>query len=824
MREHLSPAVLTEDAVAVLEVPEERIDGALKVSGRARYVNDVRLPGMLWADFLMSPHPHARIVSIDTTAARAVPGIHAVLTGQDIGPRLFGRALYDWPVLAYDRVRFVGERMVAVAGETRDAVEEAISRIDVAYDELPAVFDAEEAVRPDAPILHPDAAAYYNSAGRRVVPPHLNMQGYSSAQKGEQDIERIFANAHLIVEDIYHGPRQHQGYIEPHGCAVWLDDEGRLQVVSTNKTPFSLREQLGRVLEMPSDRIVVDSQFIGGDFGGKGLSIEEFPCAFLARATGRPIKAVMTYTDELSGADPQHSARYHLRTAVNREGRIVAHESHAYQNGGAYGGGRPNAQQSAQGGMGCLDVYSVPNARLESYMAYTNLVPSGNMRAPGAFHRGHAGEVHIDHLARELGMDPLEFRLRNCLREGDTTITGGHVSRPRATEVLETLRRETRWGQTDAETGGRGDTESKASGGPRSPRLPVAASPRPLVGRGIALRDRHVGGGKTEILFRLQPDSTVEALYGTPDQGGGSHTVLQRVAAAALSVDRERIRVRYGTTAEARMDAGAGGSRTTTMVGRAALDGATILKDKLEDLAAEVMGWPAGQVQLAHDEFVVRGSEFVLGSEFRVPSSEEEAHAERGTRNPEPGTRNPELRAPFEEVAARIAAGPVVEAVGAYDPSEPHPDDVGDVNFYAYMVEVEVDPETGRVTPTEVVAVIDVGTIINPVAHQGQLDGGFIYGLGQAMTEELTHEDGKIRELSLGEYKLPTQMDTPQFRTVLLARDPGPGAYGAKAAGEVTNTAVGGAIANAIYDATGVRIMASPITAERVLEALRGQV
>ncbi len=804
MREHLSPAVLTEDAIAVLEVPEERVDGALKVSGRARYVNDVRVPGMLWADFLMSPHPHARIVSIDTTAARAVPGIHAVLTGQDIGPRLFGRALYDWPVLAYDRVRFVGERVVAVAGETRDAVEEAISRIDVAYEELPAVFDAEEAVRPDAPILHPDAAAYYNSAGRRVVPPHLNMQGYSSSRKGDEDIERIFANAHLVVEDVYYGPRQHQGYIEPHGCAVWFDEKGRLQVVSTNKTPFSLREQLGRVLEMPSDRIVVDSQFIGGDFGGKGLSIEEFPCAFLARATGRPIKAVMTYTDELSGGDPQHSAKYHLRTAINREGRIVAHESHAYQNGGAYGGGRPNAQQSAQGGMGCLDVYSVPNARLESYMAYTNLVPSGNMRAPGAFHRGHAGEVHIDHLARELGMDPLELRLRNCLREGDTTITGGHVSRPRATEVLETLRRETSWGQT-------------ARLGPLTPTLSPSRGEGKLRGRGIALRDRHVGGGKTEILFRLQPDSTVEALYGTPDQGGGSHTVLQRVAAAALSVDRKRVRVRYGTTAEARMDAGAGGSRTTTMVGRAALDGATILKDKLEDLAAEVMGWPAGQVQLVHDEFVVRSSEFrapsaeEIGSQFRVPSSAFPS---------EPGTRNSELRAPFEEVAARIAAGPVVEAVGAYDPSEPHPDDVGDVNFYAYMVEVEVDTETGRVTPTDVVAVIDVGTIINPVAHQGQLDGGFIYGLGQAMTEELTHEDGKIRELSLGEYKLPTQMDTPRFRTVLLSRDPGPGAYGAKAAGEVTNTAVGGAIANAIYDATGVRIMASPITAERVLEAL----
>lgn len=763
MQEHSSPSVLTDEAAALLTLPEIRVDGALKVTGRARYVNDVQLPGMLWADFLMSPHPHARIVSIDTTAARAVPGVRAILTGADIGPRLFGRALYDWPVLAYDRVRFVGERVAAVAGETREAVEEAINRIVVVYEELPAVFDAEAALRADAPILHPDAEQYFSTAGPPLPLPHPNAIGYALTQKGEDDIERVFANAHLVVEDAYTGPRQHQGYIEPHGCAVWYDDAGRLQVISTNKTPFPLRAQLAQVLEMPADRIVVDCRFIGGDFGGKGNSIEEFPCAYLARATGRPIKAIMTYTDELGAMGPQHAAKYYLRTAVNRDGRIIAHESRAYMNGGAYGGGRPNVR-NAQSGGGSLDVYNVPNARLESYLVYTNLVPSGNMRAPGAFHRGHAGEVHIDHLARELGMDPLEFRLRNCLRDGDTTVTGGHVSRPRAVEVLERLGRETSWG---AASGGR----------------------QPKRGRGIALRDRHVGAGKTEIVFRLQDNGTVEALCGTADQGGGAHTVIQRVAAAALSVDLNRVRVRYGTTAEARWDAGAGGSRATTMVGRAALEGATMLKERLEELAAEAMGWPADQVRLEHDAFVV-------------------------------GERSTE-RVPFSEVAARIAAGPPVETVGAYDPANDHHDDVGDMNFYAYMAEVEVDPDTGQVRLLDIVAVIDVGTIINPVAHQGQVDGGFIYGLGQAVTEELVHEQGQIVTLSLGEYKLPTAMDLPPFRSVLLDRDAGPGAYGAKAAGEVTNTALGGAIANAIYDATGVRVMASPITAERVLEALQ---
>jgi CO/xanthine dehydrogenase Mo-binding subunit len=589
------------------------------------------------------------------------------------------------------------------------------------------------------------------------------MLSYASAQKGEAEIERVFANAYRVIEDTYYGPRQHQGYIEPHGCVVWFDEQGRLQVVSTNKTPFSLRDQLAKVLGMASDQVVVEVRTIGGDFGGKGHSIEEFPCAFLARAVGRPIKAVMTYTDELTAMDPQHEAKYVLRTAVNREGKIIAHELHAHQAAGAYGASRPNGPGAADGGLGCLDVYNIPNTRLESYMAYTNLVPSGNMRAPGAFHRGHAGEAHVDHIAREIEIDPIEFRLRNCLRPGDSTITGGHVSRPRAAEVLERLREETGWGKTP---------------------LP------PNRGRGIALRDRHVGAGKTEIVFSLQPDGTVEALYGTPDQGGGSHTVLQRVAAATLGVDLNRVKLRWGNTAESHYDAGSGGSRTTTMVGRAAQHGAYLLKDRLEDLAAEVMGWPAGQVRIENDEFVV-------------------------------GDGSGERRS-FDEVATRIAAGPAVEVIGAFDPAEEHHgDDVGDMNFYAYMIEVEVDPESGEVRPTEVVAVVDVGTVINPVAHQGQLDGGFVYGYGQTMTEELVHEDGRIVTASLGEYKLPTQMDTPRFRTILLEPDAGPGAFGAKAAGETTNTGVGGAIANAIYDAVGVRIMSNPITAEKVLEALQ---
>jgi len=793
MRKQFSTTTLTREAADILEVPEVRVDGVLKTTGRARYTRDLRLPGMLWARFLMSPHPHARIVSIDTSAARAVPGVHALVTGEDIGRRRWGSPVADWPVLAYDRVRYVGERVAAVAAETPEAAEEAVGLIQVEYEELPAVFDAEEALRPDAPLIHPDWERYYPQGGAPKT-PHPNAFSYNVFNKGEEDIERLFAQAHLVVEDAYAGPRQHQGYIEPHGCVVWIDDHDVVQVVSTNKSPFSLRGNIAKVADLPTDRVVVDCRFIGGDFGGKGTSVEEFTCYFLARATGRPVRAIMSYNDDLVSAAPQHSAKYYLRTGVDREGKIIAHECRAYLNAGAFTRG------GAASGIGCLGPYNVPNVHFEGYFVYTNLVPRGNMRAPGDFHRACAGEVHIDHLARELGLDPIEFRLRNCLRPGDRMINGAKVRNPRAAEVLETLRRETNWGQT--------------------PRPPLPSPPEGqrawVRGRGIALRYRHVGAGKTELLLRLQPDGTIEALTGNADQGGGSHTVIQRAAAATLSIDPSNIRVRYGTTAEALRDPGSGGSRTTTMVGQAAIDGALILKDKLQELAAEVMGWPAGQVRLEGSEFRVPSSEGENGSEFRIPSSE-------GRRHAEPGTRNSELRAPFHEVAARIAAGPVVEAVGAYDPEEHQSEDGRDFNFFAYMIEVEVDPDTGQVRVVDVVTVIDVGTIINPIAHQGQLDGGFIYGFGQAMTEELIHEDGKIITSSLAEYKLPTQMDAPRFRVALLPPAVGPGPFGAKSAGENTNTGVGGAIANAIYDAVGVQIDASPITAERVLEALQAK-
>ena len=753
----------TDPSVAdALAEPEYRVEGHLKVTGRARYAADVRQSGMLHAVYVRSPYAHALIRSIDTSRARAVPGVHAVLTGADLPEHArFGRRIQDWPVLARGKVLFVGDRVAAIAAETRQAAEAAAQLVEVDYEELPVVASIEDALIDAAPILHEHAEQYAYLGGTRPAVPHPNVQGQVIVAVGT-DAERAaaFARAYRVFEHTFRTPRQHQGHIEPHACAAWIEPDGTVRVVSTNKTPFTLRMQMSRTIGVPEDRIVVDSAFIGGDFGGKGTSFDEYTCYFLAKATGRPVKAEMRYVDELGAANPRHASVMTLRTACDEQGRFLAHETRIMFDGGAYAGGKPLDGLVVRGGLATLSPYRVPAVRLELTSVYTNSVPGGHMRAPGEVQALFAGESHVDLIAHEMGIDPIELRLRNAVRDGEVSAPGERVRQSRVQDVLEAARREIRW-------------ES------------VRGADR---GRGVAVEIRHVGGGKTSMRMRLVPTTgQVEVLTGMVDQGGGAHTVIRRVAAAALSVAAERVQVRYGDTGEAPQDPGAGGSRVTHVIGQAALDGGQRLKATLEDLAAEAFGWPAGEVRLSNDRFV---------------SGQESAT--------------------FEEVAARLGGGPPVEVSGTYA-EQPHGhDEGGDFNASVYAVEVEVDRETGAVRVCDAVQVVDVGTVINPLAHQGQLNGGFAFGVGAALMEELPIDDGgKVAALSLGEYKLPTVMDMPPLRTILLHTDIGPGPFGAKAVGEVTNSGVAPAIANAVADAVGARVMDLPITSEKVLAALR---
>jgi CO/xanthine dehydrogenase Mo-binding subunit len=740
----------------MFDQPEYRVEGPLKVTGAARYTADVRLPGMLHLAYTRSAVPHARILSIDTSAAKAVPGVHAVLTGADIGFVGVGRQLQDWPALAIDRVRMIGDRVAAVAAETRAAADEAARLVDVEYEELPLVT-LENALDENAPVLHPDAESYAFLAPKRPQTSHPNVHGHVVTQKSEtgENIDEVFARADHVFEHTFTVAREFQGFIEPRACVVWIDEDDRVHVVNTNKAPANFRRQLAAGLGIPADRIVVDTTFIGGDFGGKGLSIDEYACYHLARATGRPIKAVMSYLDEMQASNARHPAILKLRTAVDRDGRFLAHQSDVVIDGGAYAAGKAGPTLIVPAHQ-TLVAYRIPVTRLEIRAVYTNSIPGGSMRAPGDPQSMFAGESHVDMIAAALGIDPIELRRRNAVRDGDRSVTGERFHRARATEVLDVLERESDWHGT----------------------LPAGR------GRGVALGVRHIGAGATAVQVQLVEDGTLEVVTGVADQGVGTYTALRRVAASVLSVDPKRVMVRHCDTDGPAPDPGVGGQRITHVLGRAAQAGATEMKALLEELAAEAMGWPAGDVRLENDRFVAG-----------------------------------EESAAFEEVAASIAQGEPVEVTGAYDGNH-QPGEPGDFEFAGYVVEVEIDRDTGAVQIHDVLLAADVGTIINPVAHQGQLDGGLVMGLGAALMEELQVQDGQVTTATLGDYKIPCVMDTPAFRTVLI-HDPqeGPGPLGAKAAGELTNTSVAPAVANAVA-ACGARVTYMPVTAERVLEAL----
>jgi CO/xanthine dehydrogenase Mo-binding subunit len=699
--------------------PEVRHEGRLKVTGSARYTGDHYPPGLLHVACLSSPHAHALIRGVDTSGAAEVPGVHAVLTGADLGDVRFGRFLRDLPVLATDRVRFIGQRVAAVAAETREAAEEAVRRIDVDYEDIPAVYDPREALTADAPVLHPEAAGYLTMRGGcRDLPEHPNLQGDLVAGRSEEEVAAAFAAADHVFEHRFRTPRQHQGYIEPHGAVVWFEDDV-CHVISTNKAPFTLQAHMAAVTGLPAEQIVVYNRFIGGDFGGKGFSLDEYVCFYLARATGRPVRSVMSYVEELSGAGPRHAAEITLRTAVRSDGTFLAHSADVVFDGGAYAAGKAAPDLVPHGGLDTMSAYAIPVTRHRLRTVYTNSVPGGHMRAPGEVQAVFAGETHVDLIADELGLDPVELRRRNLLRPGSPAPDGtGALSA--AGEVLSRAAESIDW--TALRSRGRG--------------------------AGIAVYRRKGGAGRGGVVLRALAPNRFEIETGAADQGAGTVTMIARVAAMALGVDESCIEVVQRPTAGAMFDQGAGASRVTRVLGEAARLAATDLRDVLA-------GAPDYPVEVAR-----------------------EAEAPRGE----------------------------------------HSD-----TFGAVAVEVDIDELTGRITVVRAALAADTGTVINPVAHRGQLEGGFAFGLGAALMEELPVEDGQVLAGSLGDYKLPTAPDMPPLTVINVGSSHGPGPFGAKPVGEFGNLGVAPAIGNALARAVGVRLRQLPLKSEEVWAGLAEQ-
>ncbi len=697
----------------ILTTPERRVEGREKVTGAARYAADFKRDGMLHATFVGSPYAHAAIKRIDVSAARSAPGVRAVLTGSDVRPARFGRRLQDWPVLAWDRVRFIGDRVAAIAADTLEAAEDAARLVEVEYEELPAVFDPVAALAADAPVIHPDAAEEKYLGGTRPERSHPNVQGQELHEHG--DLAGGFAAAARVFEHEFGVPIVHQAYIEPRAALVWIEGDVT-HLVTTNKAPFSLRDQLAVTIGVPSEKIVVHTPHVGGDFGGKGLSLDEHALVFLARATGRPVRSVLRYADELQLSNTRHAAVIRLRTGFDREGRITAHDARVIFDGGAYAAGKPVAFLMPGDAMFTLAGYRIPAARVDVSTVYTNHLPAGHDRAPGQPQNTFASESHLDMAAQAMGIDPLDLRERNAIRAGDIDVEGNEWHESEAPRVLAILRSEGRWA------------------------TPVARGR----GRGVALGVRHVGRGTTSMRLTLEADGSVVVRTGVTDQGAGALTMIQRVVARELELSSDRVRVEQLDTATSLRDPGVGGSRVTPVHGNAAIDGARKLR------------------------------------------------------------------------AARDAGEkPPITVTGTFEQSKHM------FGTYAYAVEVEVDRETGAFRVTDAALVADIGTVINPVAVRGQLEGGFIFGYGQAVMEELILQDGRVVTTNLGDYKIPTIADAPALRLTLLTTAAGPGPFGAKSVGELANSAVPAAVANAVANAVGARVTTLPVTAEKVLGALR---
>ena len=723
-----------------------RGEGPDKVTGKSIYTADISVPGMLWGRVLRSPYPYARIVNIDTSKALALPGVYAVVTGQDVPETRVGRRMLDMPILAQDVVRFVGEKVAAVAAGSKDICDEALLLIEVEYEELDAVFDAEEAMESSAPDLHPDMDSY---TGLPQPPSGIkNTFAHITWEKG--DIEQGFKESDLIFEHSFNAQLMHQAYIEPHACIVDASEGNQVNIWANNKDPYMLRDQVSAAWGVPTENIVLHPTSIGGDFGGKGSFMDVPLCYYLSKYSGRPVKMVMDYIQELMAGNPRHPAVMTIKTGVMKDGTIVARQARAIFDSGAYGAFKPRAYLG--GADHLCGVYRMPNARIDSYTVYTNNVPRGHMRSPAKPQVVFAVESHMDMIAAELHMDPYEFRLKNVMREGDASPIGRHWSQIKALDTLEAA--------------------NKAAN---------VRDARPAnTGIGMAMTDLVQGTGQFAAKIGLSDEGKPELHMAFWDTGTGSHTVLRQMVAEELTLNTSDVQIILETTANMPFSAGSGGSRVTLSAGKAVVAAAVDLRQKLVEAASPLLDAPEDQVSLQNGLLMAAGRSVTIAEVLAATGSESltgEAH-----QTPEA----PDL-----------------------------------TSFCTQIAEVHVDPETGEITVKKIISAHDIGAILNPLNHQGQIEGGMIQGLGYALMEELELEDGHISNLSFGDYKIPTSADIPTMETVLIQGDVGPAPYESKGIGESSNIPVAGAIANAVFDAVGVRITDLPVTADKVLSKLQ---
>jgi CO/xanthine dehydrogenase Mo-binding subunit len=731
--------------------PTPRVEGEQKVTGKAQYSADVKLPDTLWGRCLRSPIAYGRIKRIDTSKAWQVPGVKAVITGQDVTGLRIGRCIYDTPVLADGVVRFIGEKVAAVAAETQLAAEQALEFIEVEYEELEALLDPVEAAKPGAPVLHPDLLSYKGLP----VPVETLSNVFAYLKWGKGNIEEGFKQADVIVENTYTTQVTHQSYLEPHACVVKTDPSGGAEVWSCSKTPFAVRGQLSNCIGVAKEKLIFHPTHIGGDFGGKGGFMDVPVAYFLSKKSGQPVKVIMDYTEELTAGNPRHPSIIKIKTGVKKDGTIVAHHIDFRFDSGAYASMKPAGYLI--GASTCAGPYKIANCLIEERMVYTNKIPCGHMRAPGDPQGFFANESQLDIVARKLGMDPAEFKRRNMLHDGDETPIGGHISHIRGKEALD-----------------------------KALQLAGYKKPKPKnVGRGLSFSEWSPSGGEGNVFVTIEEDGHVKVISPVVDQGAGVLTVIVEVVGQELQVPAADIELKQVDSTIVPSDGGVGGSRATRVYGNASYEAGVKAREELFAFAAQSLEVDPKELELDNGMILHKASKRKLS---------------------------------FAE-AVKFKGAPIYVR-GYYKSAEKS----HDASVSAQIAEVHVDPETGQITLRNMVSAHTTGKVINPLMHQGQIDGGVVFGLGYALTEEVLFDGAKITTSNFGEFKIPNIMDIPPLKTDVMENVPaGPGPYNSLAIGEVANVPTAAAVANAVADACGIRITDLPVTSEKVYRALKAR-
>jgi CO/xanthine dehydrogenase Mo-binding subunit len=748
-----------------------RTDAIEKVVGRALYATDLKIQGMLHGKILRSPLPHAKILNVDTSRAQRLPGVKAIVTGKDLNAR-YGTCIQDQPYYCFDKVRYIGDPVAGVAAINLDIAEEALELITVDYEELPPVFDPLTAMEPDAPLIHESLGSYWH--GPHYFPlPGTNICNHFKLRKG--DIEKGFQESDFVSEDTFRTPMVQHCHLEPHASIAQVDPSGQITIWTTTQHPYSCRRELARSLGIPMNRVRVIVTHVGGGFGGKVYLKVEPLCVALAMKikNNKPVKIVLTREEEFFATSiVRHPSVVRIKTGVKKDGTLAARKVNLVMDTGAYADAGPPITRNA--GFSCNGPYKIPNIWVDSYCVYTNKTIAGALRGFGIPQIMWAIDSQMDMLAKGIGMDPVEFRLRNALEEGSISATGQILHSVGIKECIRKAAEAIEWGKRGGKNRGKG------------------------IG---VMHKMTMTPSSSSAFVKLNDDGTVEVLSSTVEMGQGSNTVLAQIVAEELGLNVKDVKVVSPDTDVTPFDHGTSSSRSTFHMGNAVKGAAADAKKQLFDIAATELEANPEDLEVKNGFIFVRGSPERGISVSKVAMGG--SYLGRGKPIMGRGTFNvPDATILDRETGQ--GANPAIFWM-----------------YAAQAAEVEVDRETGKVAVLRIASAHDIGRAINPAACEQQIEGALATGIGTTLMEEIKLDGGKTLNPNFVDYKMPTSLDMPEMIPILVEAPHERGPYGAKGLGEPALAPTAPAIANAIYDAVGVRIKDLPITPDKVMRALK---